>query len=554
MQQPLPGRGPMVSLRMGQAGPWMTPTQPQGGMQSVHVGMSPQELAGASCHWPTAPRQFEPKLTKFCGERDMTTAELWLRNLGRAASMCNWDSRQALWMAISHLTGLGATWLAGVEAEFTQHPGGPDKGWRHFWFAFHERFVVQNEQLLRKLYDDRVQQAGETVLEYANSLRTLAIKLGLSVDGSDMREKFVRGLGQKQVKARLETVARLIPPSYQGLVEWATDFEARSGRDKAVPESARSIKGEAASFAREIKKLTDNLADVKRKLGIQGELLTKLGRDWVKARQSKLLGQASHIRAAGTNICKARAVLVRCNPGTVGDNSHQAWEPDERYCKDIIPSCAVSLLHQDGADDNLSRGFTMVLQAEKPEEQVTVGPSQQSHTQCEDHNRTQVRLTHQGEIQFVQAVVPDTTTGRQTAAGVRVIHNTRQVPEETWLCTPQGRVLLQRWLRKRGGDDIGLGPACSADKLELPHVQGGSAPSERPVPASWTGFGPGAGDSVHVLVAIPLDSRPNMDLPGSIITKIRVQAMMLVWSKAKLLRHEVSRPRVNIRGDHSHGQ
>lgn len=115
----------------------------------------------------------------------------------------------------------------------------------HFWSAFYERFIVQNEQLLRKLYDDRVQRADETIAEYADSLRSIAIKLGLSVDGSDVREKFVKGLWEKQVKVRLETVVKLIPPSYRGLVEWATDFEARSGREKAA-----ATKGQGSEAAR----------------------------------------------------------------------------------------------------------------------------------------------------------------------------------------------------------------------------------------------------------------------------------------------------------------
>lgn len=86
---------------------------------------------------------------------------------------------------------------------------GWEEGWRHFWHALRERFVVQNEQLLRRLYDDRIQTANETV----DGLRSIAIKLGLTMDGSDVREKFIQGLWEKQVKTRVETVA----PELEGI-------------------------------------------------------------------------------------------------------------------------------------------------------------------------------------------------------------------------------------------------------------------------------------------------------------------------------------------------
>lgn len=116
---------------------------------------------------------------------------------------------------------------------FDRYPRGAVAGWRTFWSMFEQKYVAQDEQSLWIQFESRTQQAGETVETYADALRRMADRLGVPIDSANIRMRFLKGLLNSQVKARVENLSYLLAPTFEDVEAAASHHEKTLRREKS---------------------------------------------------------------------------------------------------------------------------------------------------------------------------------------------------------------------------------------------------------------------------------------------------------------------------------
>lgn len=199
------------------------------------------------------------------------------------------------------LTGTAATWYQNRERLFDRHPSGLDEGWKNFWKQFEQKYIAQDEQALWMQFESSTQQADESVETYADALRRMADRLGVSDDGENIRMRFLKGLSNAQVRAKVENLTYLLAPTFAAAEAAVAHHEKTLRREKpqrgsvsnpststtstsetdrkvSAPEANESIRLKEESFHKIV-------LDLKRELAVQKQQIAIMQMD--RLRQTK---------------------------------------------------------------------------------------------------------------------------------------------------------------------------------------------------------------------------------------------------------------------------
>lgn len=92
-----------------------------------------------------------------------------------------------------------------------------------FWTSFEQKLVAQDEQALSNQFEQRTQQADESVETYADALQSMAERLGANINGGNVCSRFLKGLASSHVRAKVEGMLYLLRGGFDEL-EAAASF------------------------------------------------------------------------------------------------------------------------------------------------------------------------------------------------------------------------------------------------------------------------------------------------------------------------------------------
>lgn len=161
---------------------------------------------------------------------------------------------------------------------------------------FEQNYVAQDEQSLWIQFESRTQQADETVETYADALRRMADRLGVPIDCANIRMRFLKGLLNPQVNAKVENLSYLLALTFEDVEAAAFHHEKSLPREKASrsvsshggnvhSEGEKKAEISGDTFKSKDEGLQKVILELKRELAVQKQQIAKMQLD--RLRQSK---------------------------------------------------------------------------------------------------------------------------------------------------------------------------------------------------------------------------------------------------------------------------